>query len=94
MAVELFGPAIGPYASLACIIAFLMAGHRSVYPSQVLAVTKSPSIMVEEGKKMEEISGMRFEPRPRSLLGTVIWGARKVGRRKEDGGERPSKGSP
>ena len=78
MAVELFGPAIGPYASLACIIAFLMAGHRSVYPSQVLAVTKSPSILVEEGKKMEEITGVRFEPRPHSLISGLIWGARKM----------------
>ena len=78
MAVELFGPAVGPYASLACIIAFLMAGHRSVYPSQVLAVTKSPSILVEEGKKMEEITGVRFEPRPHSLISGLLWGARKA----------------
>jgi H+/Cl- antiporter ClcA len=93
MAVELFGPAIGPYASLACIIAFLIAGHRSVYPSQVLAVTKSPSLMVEEGKKMEEITGVRFELRPHSLMGSFLWGARKMrnlGRRREkgDGPER------
>jgi len=87
MAVELFGPAIGPYASLACIIAFLMAGHRSVYPSQVLAVTKSPSIMVEAGKKMEEITGMRFEPRPRSLLGTLLWGAKKLKRKVRSPGD-------
>jgi H+/Cl- antiporter ClcA len=78
MAVELFGPAVGPYAALACIIAFLMAGHRSVYPSQVLAVTKSPSILVESGKKMEDIKGVQIEPRPRSLMGSFLWGARKV----------------
>jgi hypothetical protein len=87
MAVELFGPAIGPYASLACIIAFLMAGHRSVYPSQVMAVTKSASIMVEVGKKMEEITGIRFEPRPRSLLGTLLWGAKKLKRKVRSPGD-------
>jgi H+/Cl- antiporter ClcA len=88
MALELFGPAIGPYASLACIIAFLIAGHRSVYPSQVLAVSKSASLMVEEGKKMEDITGVRFELRPHSLMGGFLWAAgkiRKLGRRREKG---------
>jgi H+/Cl- antiporter ClcA len=78
MALELFGPAVGPYAALACIIAFLMAGHRSVYPSQILAVSKSTSLLVESGQKMEEISGVHFEPRSRSLIGSILWGARKV----------------
>ena len=30
MAVELFGPHLAPYATVACIISFLMKGHRSV----------------------------------------------------------------
>jgi H+/Cl- antiporter ClcA len=78
MAVELFGPEVGPYAALACIIAFLMAGHRSVYPSQVLAVTKSSSILVDEGMKMEEIRGVRFESRPRSLISALVHAVGKV----------------
>jgi len=40
MALEMFGPSIGPYAAVACVISFLMTGHRSVYPSQVLAMAK------------------------------------------------------
>jgi len=40
MAVELFGTKIAPYAALACVVSFLMTGHRSVYPSQVLGVKK------------------------------------------------------
>ncbi len=35
MAVELFGPKLAPYATVACIISYLMTGHRSVYPSQI-----------------------------------------------------------
>ena len=50
MALEMFGPSIGPYAAVACVISFLMTGHRSVYPSQVLAMAKSPSIRVEIGQ--------------------------------------------
>jgi H+/Cl- antiporter ClcA len=55
MAMELFGPKIASYAAVACIISFLMTGHRSVYPSQVLAVTKSPSIRADIGKEVDRI---------------------------------------
>jgi hypothetical protein len=41
--VELFGPAIGPYAAVAAIVSFLMVGHRSVYGSQLLGMPKSAS---------------------------------------------------
>ena len=54
MAVELFGPQIASYAAVACVISFLMTGHRSVYPSQILSMTKSSSISAEIGKKIEE----------------------------------------
>jgi H+/Cl- antiporter ClcA len=55
MSVELFGPAIAPYATLASVVSFLITGHRSVYPSQVLSISKSPSLQVELGKEIEEI---------------------------------------
>ena len=44
MAIELFGPGIGPYAAIAAIVAFIMSGHRSVYPSQVLGMPKTRSL--------------------------------------------------
>lgn len=72
MAVELFGPEIGPYAAVACVISFLMTGHRSVYPSQVLAVTKSPSIFVEKGTEIEDIHSVQIKPRPRSITNMII----------------------
>jgi len=68
MAMELFGPKIAPYAAVACIISFLMTGHRSVYPSQVLAVAKSTSFHVEIGKELEEVEA-KFQPRDKSLIG-------------------------
>jgi len=74
MAVELFGPAIAPYAAIAAIISFAITGHRSVYPSQQLAVKKSASIDIELGRELEAISP-RFAPREKSLLGAVrvLW---------------------
>jgi H+/Cl- antiporter ClcA len=34
MAIELFGPQIGPYAALACVVAYLFSGHCGIYRSQ------------------------------------------------------------
>ncbi|MBN1824551.1 MAG: chloride channel protein [Endomicrobiales bacterium] len=56
MAVELFGTAIAPYATVACVISYLMTGHRSVYPSQVLSINKSSSVKSELGREMDDIS--------------------------------------
>jgi H+/Cl- antiporter ClcA len=80
MAAELFGPQLTPYAAIACVISFLMTGHRSVYPSQVLAVTKSPSIIVESGKTMEAIRGVDVKPRSRSVIGILVQGINLVKR--------------
>jgi H+/Cl- antiporter ClcA len=64
MAVEMFGPAVAPYSTVACVVSFLMTGHRSVYPSQVLAVKKSPAVSVELGKVLEDLNPeVRFRNR-------------------------------
>ncbi|MFZ6647738.1 voltage-gated chloride channel family protein [Undibacterium sp. TJN25] len=34
MAIELFGPAIGPYAAIACVISYLFSGHTGIYRAQ------------------------------------------------------------
>jgi H+/Cl- antiporter ClcA len=71
MAVELFGPKVAPYATVACVISFLMTGHRSVYPSQVLSINKSPSLLVETGEEIERVHA-RFQPRNKSLIGAFL----------------------
>lgn len=77
MAVELFGAEIAPYAAVACVISFLMTGHRSVYPSQVLAVKKSSSLEVEIGKEIEGIKP-EFKARRKGLISAGLRLARKI----------------
>ncbi|MBI4833758.1 MAG: chloride channel protein [Planctomycetes bacterium] len=67
MAIEMFGPKIAPYAALACVISFLMTGHRSVYPSQILSIKKSESFEIEIGKEMEGIKP-KFHERKRGII--------------------------
>lgn len=70
MAVELFGPKVAPYAAISCVISFVMTGHRSVYPSQVLSIRKSASIDVELGKELEKIRP-ELQLRERSVLAAL-----------------------
>jgi H+/Cl- antiporter ClcA len=81
MAIELFGPAIGPYAAISCVISFLMTGHRSVYPSQILSIRKSSSIEVGKGQVMEDLKEIAFRPRSRSIIGGIMKSLEKIKRR-------------
>jgi len=67
MSMELFGTNMASYASIACVTSFVMTGHRSVYPSQVLAIKKSRSIEVETGKEVETAKP-RLKLRRKSLF--------------------------
>ena len=71
MSVELFGPQLAPYAAVACIISFLMTGHRSVYPSQILSIRKSSSVEVELGQEIAS-SVAHAHPRKKSFTGFII----------------------
>jgi H+/Cl- antiporter ClcA len=72
MAIEFFGPELAPYAAVSCIVSYVMTGHRSVYPSQVLATTKSPSIFIEKGAVMENLGSMKIRPRPHSITTILL----------------------
>ncbi|HOC91299.1 MAG TPA: chloride channel protein [bacterium] len=70
MAVEMFGPKLAPYATVACVVSFLMTGHRSVYPSQILGAKKSSSLSVDVGADMEHLEA-KYSPRKQSLTARV-----------------------
>ncbi len=53
MAVELFGIEIAHYAALSAVISFLVTGHRSVFPSQKIAMSKSGNIVLDDGDDIE-----------------------------------------
>lgn len=67
LAVELFGPQIAPYAAIVAVISFLMTGHNSVYPSQVLAIKKSTSLEAEVGREIVKVE-TDLQPTNRRLV--------------------------
>ncbi|GAB3773082.1 chloride channel protein [Spirosoma horti] len=55
LAIELFGATVAPYAAVACVISFLLSGHRSLYSSQLLTISKSAAIRLKLGKEISAI---------------------------------------
>jgi hypothetical protein len=85
LAIELFGGEIGAYAAVACVISFLISGHRSIFPTQVIAMKKSSSVEVELGREVESVK-TRFKYRERSFIGQGIRLRDKIRRRIQNGG--------
>lgn len=50
MAAELFGSEVIPYAAVSCLISYLVSGHRSIYPSQIIFAGKRACLCGDEGK--------------------------------------------
>lgn len=84
MAIELFGPEVGPFAAVACVVSFLMTGHRSVYPSQILSLTKSSSLVVSHGTEMRSIGRVEYQPRPKSISEAIMKSFRKISKKKDN----------
>jgi len=72
MAIELFGPGIAADAALTCMVSFLIVGYRSIYPSQLLGIQKSDSLVVETGMPIGEMDRATVSHREKSLVGFVI----------------------
>lgn len=54
MAVELFGIEIAHYAAISAVITFLITGHRSVFQSQILQMTKSDMLNIDYGDNIDK----------------------------------------
>ncbi len=72
MATELFTPEIAPYAAIASLTSFLMAGHRTVYPSQVLYITKSAFLDIETHKEVSQIDELYITPHRTGIVGVIV----------------------
>ena len=77
LAVEMFWSSIAPFATIVCVVSFLMTGFRSAYPSQILAASKAPSIVVKTGQEVD-CTEPHFEYRTRKILVTGRNVARKL----------------
>ena len=82
MGIELLPADIGVYAALAAGTAFLLVGHRSVYASQKIGLSKSAGLDVRMDVSIGELTRRGLRVREGSLTGRVL-GSRR--RRREPG---------
>ncbi len=64
LGLELFGLPAGPYLLLSCTIAYLLSGHRSAIPTQLLQFQKAPAL---EGPLNEEIGQEPIFRKPKGV---------------------------
>ena len=95
MAMELLPGPEGVYAALAAATAFLMVGHRSVYASQKIGLSKSAGLDVELGGAIGDVSRASVRIRKGSLTERVHQFGRgsRSDKEVEPGGPIPPKAS-
>lgn len=77
LAIELFGTSIGPYATVTCVVSFLVTGYRSMFPSQVLSAVKSQNIRIKRGEEVEHTI-THYDYKTRKMMASGRSYARKI----------------
>ncbi|MBW1619056.1 MULTISPECIES: voltage-gated chloride channel family protein [Empedobacter] len=55
MAIELFGAECGVYAAIACIVAYLLSGHNSIYRTQMIGEPKNQRFSNYQRKRINDL---------------------------------------
>ncbi len=87
MGMELLPHQLGVYAALCAGTAFLTVGHRSVYASQKLGLSKSGGLEVPMGIPIGEVSAAEMRIREGSLTQTLLEGFHRAKDRGGSGGD-------
>ena len=56
MGIELFGAEIGVPLAASCVLAYILSGHRSIYNSQRISISKSHGIIIEAQTTLRNLS--------------------------------------
>lgn len=56
MCMELFGSEVGIYAAIVCVVGYLIVGHKSIYPTQILIKSKTPSLSMDTDSEIFKVA--------------------------------------
>ena len=79
IAMELFGNSIGIYAAIVCGISYFVVGCHSIYPTQLLMFSKSPSLQVAKNCEIDEIKNIKVVKSYKYFKDLIckVWGIKK-----------------
>ena len=60
IAMELFGDKVGIYAAIAIGISYIIVGHESIYPTQVIVYSKTPSLSIDKNIEVNDIKEQKL----------------------------------
>ncbi|UZW15179.1 chloride channel protein [Clostridium pasteurianum] len=60
IAMELFGNQVGIYAAIAIGISYIIVGHESIYPTQIVVYSKTPSLSIDENVEVNDIKEQKI----------------------------------
>lgn len=72
MSMEMFGAEVGTYASIVCVIAYVIVGHKSIFPTQVVAISKSPSLYMDKHDEVGKLNKIKVDKRYRGIFEKII----------------------
>ncbi|EJO5346166.1 chloride channel protein [Clostridium botulinum] len=58
ISMELFGGNVGMYASIVCLISYIIVGHKSIYPTQIVSYSKSPSLDINMNCEVKDVENI------------------------------------
>ncbi len=61
LAMELFGSAVAPFAGIACAVSYVITGHRSLYPGQLMLRPKARTFVLKTNAEGESSFVSRFD---------------------------------
>src|SRR5262249_44814333 len=79
------------FAALAAIASYVIVGHRSVYPSQILGVAKTRSLRVPAGTEVGSLEDIQMRPSSHRLY-VLLRMRRRAAWRRNTSGRGPAKG--
>lgn len=71
MGIELFGSALAVPLAVACVLTYVLSGHRGIYPSQRVHLPKMPYARIEAGQTLRDLQREGFSIERESRVAEV-----------------------
>jgi H+/Cl- antiporter ClcA len=69
IAMELFGNQVGIYAAIAIGVSYIIVGHTSIYPTQIIIYSKTPSLSIDTNIEVKDVKEEKMSQKKHIVKG-------------------------